>query len=92
MIVAVRRCGSSIAKERGMQPAPERKRVFERFYRMDKARVSSSDGGAGLGLSIARWAVVSNGGSIEFRDREGPGACCRISLPIERVRVTRPTS
>jgi len=73
-------------------PTQERERVFERFYRVDKARVSSSDGGAGLGLSIARWAVASNGGSIEFRDREGPGVCCRISLPIERARVTRPTS
>ena len=60
-------------------PEAERDRVFERFYRLDKAR-TREEGGAGLGLAIARWAVESNGGSIAFLDREGSGCLCRIVL------------
>jgi heavy metal sensor kinase len=61
-------------------PESERIRVFERFYRIDKAR-SRAAGGAGLGLAIARWAVDVNGGSISFREKDGPGTLCRIILP-----------
>ncbi|MBN1998914.1 HAMP domain-containing protein [candidate division KSB1 bacterium] len=60
-------------------PAHQREKVFERFFRLDDAR-SSSSGGAGLGLSIARWAVEINGGSISFVDFEGTGARCRILI------------
>ena len=65
-------------------PEAERTKVFERFYRVDKAR-SRTEGGAGLGLSIARWAVEANQGTIEFCDKEGPGSCCRITLPLNRT-------
>lgn len=61
-------------------PAGERRRVFQRFVRLDPAR-SSGEGGAGLGLAIARQAVEANGGEIAFVDGEGPGARCRIVLP-----------
>ena len=60
-------------------PDTERTRVFERFYRVDKAR-SRAKGGAGLGLAIARWAVEVNGGSIAFQDNDAPGTFCRIVL------------
>jgi heavy metal sensor kinase len=63
-------------------PESERARVFERFYRLDKAR-SRKEGGFGLGLAIAQWAVELNGGTIGFHDKEGPGAWCRIVLPGE---------
>jgi heavy metal sensor kinase len=63
-------------------PESERARVFERFYRLDKAR-SRKEGGFGLGLAIAQWAVELNGGTIGFHDKEGPGAWCRIILPGE---------
>ncbi len=62
-------------------PPGEREKVFDRFYRMDRAR-SRTDGGTGLGLAIAKWAVESNGGTITFRDGDLPGACCRITIPL----------
>jgi heavy metal sensor kinase len=62
-------------------PDVERAKVFERFYRIDKAR-SRTKGGAGLGLAIARWAVEVNGGSIAFLDNDTPGTLCRIILPL----------
>ena len=61
-------------------PEPERTKVFERFYRFDEAR-SRKEGGVGLGLAIARWAVEANGGLIEFCDKQGSGTHCRITLP-----------
>ncbi len=61
-------------------PEVERSRVFERFYRVDKAR-SRAHGGAGLGLSIARWAVEANKGVIAFLDKKEQGTFCRITLP-----------
>ena len=62
-------------------PVNEREAVFDRFYRLDKSRTRTL-GGAGLGLSIARWAIDANGGSIAFIDREGWGCCCEITLPV----------
>jgi heavy metal sensor kinase len=61
-------------------PASDRSKVFERFYRIDKAR-SRTKGGVGLGLPIARWAVEINKGAIAFQDKNGPGTHCRITLP-----------
>ena len=66
-------------------PEPERAKVFERFYRVDKAR-SRMKGGTGLGLSIAKWAVEAHGGSIEFCGRTEPGSCCQIILPLSGQR------
>jgi signal transduction histidine kinase len=62
-------------------PPEEREKVFDRFYRLDKAR-SREEGGTGLGLSIARWAIEANGGTIGYRDGDLPGACCRITIPL----------
>jgi heavy metal sensor kinase len=61
-------------------PEADRFRVFDRFYRPDEAR-SREDGGAGLGLSIALWAVRAHGGRIELRSEEGKGSTFRILLP-----------
>jgi len=61
-------------------PAAHQARIFERFYRADPGRGSDS-GGAGLGLAIARWAVVANGGHIELESEESKGSLFRIVLP-----------
>jgi signal transduction histidine kinase len=60
--------------------AEHQSRVFERFYRVDKAR-SRDAGGAGLGLAIARWAVDAHGGGVELESHEGEGCTFRIVLP-----------
>jgi signal transduction histidine kinase len=63
-------------------PETERSRVFERFYRADAAR-SSTDGGAGLGLAIARWIVDLHGGDIHPERREPRGCRMVVTLPRE---------
>jgi heavy metal sensor kinase len=61
--------------------APEHQaKVFDRFYRVDKAR-SRTEGGAGLGLAIAKLAVERHGGRIELESALGKGSVFRIVLP-----------
>jgi signal transduction histidine kinase len=60
--------------------AEHRERIFDRFYRIEKDR-NSLTGGAGLGLSIAKWAVEANGGRIEVDCAENKGSTFRIVLP-----------
>jgi heavy metal sensor kinase len=59
-----------------------RDRIFDRFYRVEKDRTSQT-GGAGLGLSIAKWAVEANGGRIELETREKQGSTFRLVFPVD---------
>jgi signal transduction histidine kinase len=69
-------------------PDQEVSRVFERFYRADSAR-ASSDGGAGLGLAIARWIVDLHGGEIHPERQEPHGCRMVVTLPGARPTAVR---
>ena len=72
-VVRVADCGPGV-------PEDMLRRIFEPFIRVDDARGASS-GGVGLGLAIARRAVVAHGGSIEAANRNGGGLEVTIRLP-----------
>src|SRR5215471_8478110 len=61
-------------------PEELQSRIFDRFYRVDRAR-SRENGGTGLGLAIAKWAVEVNGGQLTLESANGAGSRFRITLP-----------
>lgn len=74
--------------DRGLGIAPEdQKRVFERFFRVDKAR-SRSTGGTGLGLAIVKHVVANHGGTVSLWSRLGTGSTFTIELPIHHTERT----
>jgi signal transduction histidine kinase len=73
--IVVRDTGIGIAE-------PEQLHVFDRFYRVDKAR-SRALGGAGLGLSIVRWIVEAHGGNIGLESAPGKGSKFIVELPLK---------
>lgn len=69
----------SVVDQGGGIPAAERERIFERFYRLDRAR-SRASGGTGLGLAIVRHVVSNHGGEIDVASEEGIGSVFSIVL------------
>jgi two-component system phosphate regulon sensor histidine kinase PhoR len=74
LVISVRDTGVGI-------PADDLPRIFERFYKADRAR---SGGGTGLGLAIARHIVQAHGGRIWAESTEGQGSTFYFSLPLAR--------
>ncbi len=59
--------------------------IFERFYRADKARSRAAEsGGAGLGLSIARWIAEAHEGRLELRRSDASGSVFAVTLPVRQ--------
>lgn len=66
-------------------PDDEQENVFERFYRVDKAR-SRETGGTGLGLSITRNAILMHRGAIKVYSKEKEGTTFTVRIPLNHVR------
>lgn len=84
--VAVRRVGDEVVtsvEDHGIGiPRADQDRVFERFYKVDRARVRGESAGTGLGLSIARHVVVQHGGRIWVESELGAGSTFSFALPV----------
>ena len=63
-------------------PHAERRKVFEKFYRVEGTNVS----GSGLGLSIAQRVILAHGGQIEIVSADPRGTTLRLTLPIANTR------
>jgi signal transduction histidine kinase len=86
VVVTVRRDGDrnavvEVGDDGDGVPAGDRERIFERFVRLDEAR-ARDDGGAGLGLAIARDVAARHGGTLTVRDAPTGGALFELRLPI----------
>jgi two-component system, OmpR family, phosphate regulon sensor histidine kinase PhoR len=95
VVIRVRRDGDVVAasvSDHGIGIAKaDRTRVFERFYKTDRARVRG--GGTGLGLSIARHVVQAHGGRIGVESEEGEGSTFTFTVPLhvpDPVQTTPP--
>jgi signal transduction histidine kinase len=62
-------------------PRAAQERIFERFYKVDRARVRGEIGGTGLGLAIARHVIEQHRGRIWVESTEGVGSTFSFALP-----------
>ena len=68
-------------------PAEDLPHIFDRFYRVDKGR-ARTQGGSGLGLSIAKWVAKAHGGDIQVESEVGVGTIFTLRLPAYQPQVT----
>jgi two-component system phosphate regulon sensor histidine kinase PhoR len=70
-------------------PTESQPRVFERFYRVDRAR-SREQGGTGLGLSIVKHIIQTHGGEVDVESQPGRGTTFRFTLPRAEAPLVFP--
>jgi two-component system sensor histidine kinase VicK len=88
-IIPNENCVQIVISDNGIGiPEKAQARVFERFFRVDKAR-SRQMGGSGLGLAISRQIVDAHGGEIEIESKYGKGTKVTVTLPIPGRRGKR---
>ena len=77
--------------DRGIGISPEeQQRVFERFYRVDKAR-SRATGGTGLGLAIVKHVAANHGGTVRLWSVPGTGSTFTLCIPVRQTTGADPT-
>ncbi len=82
-------CWSLAVEDTGVGiPESEQKRIFERFYRVEKSR-SSADGGTGIGLSIVKNLTVTLGGEVRVSSNPGEGSTFEVLLPTPKYPSRR---
>ena len=65
--------------------------IFDRFWRVDRARTRAERGGVGLGLAISQWIAQAHGGSILVASRLGRGSTFTVSIPAIPDSAADPT-
>ena len=93
IVVLCRRVGAEYAlvvSDTGVGiPVEMQSRIFERFFRADRARTrSDGDGGAGLGLAIARWIAEAHHGRLELSRSDASGSAFTVFLPVAAISST----
>ena len=71
-------------------PVADQEKVFERFYRVDRARRRDT-GGTGLGLAIVRHVALNHKGTVELTSVEGEGATFTLTIPLRAVGEPSPS-
>ena len=71
-------------------PTRDLDRIFERFYRVDRAR-SRDTGGTGLGLAIVRHVATNHEGEVQVQSSEGEGSTFTLQIPVAPMSPTNPT-
>lgn len=84
-VAAIRVCDSGIGIA-----VEEQSKIFERFYRVDKAR-SRAANGSGIGLAIAQWIVQQHRGSITVHSAPGKGSLFVVELPLQATQEATPS-
>jgi len=78
-----------VADTGGGVPAESKVRVFDRFYRAQRAReLGEPSSGAGLGLAIGKWIAQAHAGTLTLEKSDATGSVFRVTLP---VRTSRPS-
>jgi two-component system phosphate regulon sensor histidine kinase PhoR len=94
VLVTVRAAGPEVVvaiEDHGVGiPRAAQARIFERFYKVDRARVRGAAGGTGLGLAIARHIIEQHGGRIWVESVEGSGSTFLFALPVDASTIAQP--